>query len=238
MTPFGPGCPWYAELKRFGPANLKWCEERVCGWVNEPFNTWSNLGYLAAGLWIMNRSARRGSSAGSAFGAIVIVMGALSFLYHASNNFLTQALDFTGMFMMVLFVLAVNARRLGASRRGLAGVYAVSVVLSTLVLWPMHRAGIMIQWTVAAGGAAIAASEYAARRKSGERGGLMYFYAALGTILVAELCSLADATRLVCDPSLPWLQGHSAWHLIGACAMPLIALHYEKHFDRAWARQR
>ncbi len=235
MAPFGPGCPWYSDLVRFGAANVKWCEERVCGWINEPFNTWSNLAYLAAAAWIARRAAARGSRPLAAYAAIVAAMGALSFLYHASNNFLTQALDFAGMFLMVFYVLAANARRLGAPRRGLGAVYAAAVVAATLALWPLDRAGIAIQWTVAAAGVAIASTEWAARRKEGGGGSLKYFVAASATIVVAETCSLLDLKRVVCDPSMPWLQGHAAWHVIGACAMPLIARHYEDVFDRTWS---
>lgn len=237
MTPFGPSCPWYQDLERFGPANVKWCEERVCGWINEPANAWSNLLYIALGLWIVRHAGRRGSSAGRAFGAVVIVMGALSFLYHASNNFLTQCLDFTGMFMMVFFVLATNARRLGWPRRGLGALYGSSVVLATLALWPLDRAGVPIQLTIAAAGIVIAASEAAARAKTGDRGPLGMFYAAIATLLAAETCSALDYKRFHCDPSNHFLQGHAAWHLIAAAAMPMIYLHYAEHFDRAWAAE-
>ena len=34
-----PGCPWHA-LAEFGQANVKWCEQRLCAWVNEPANAW------------------------------------------------------------------------------------------------------------------------------------------------------------------------------------------------------
>jgi len=237
MTPFGPSCPWYQDLIRFGPANLKWCEERVCGWINEPANTWSNLLYMALGAWIMRHASRRGSAPGGAFGAVVIVMGALSFLYHASNNFLTQALDFTGMFLMVFFVLATNARRLGWPRRGLGALYLAAVAVATAALWPLNAAGVPIQLSVAAAGVVIAISEAASRAKTGDRGTMKAFYAAAATLVVAESCSIIDYKRIGCVPTNHWIQGHAAWHVIGALAMPMIYLHYADHFDRAWAAE-
>ncbi len=235
MTPFGPSCPWYQDLQRFGPANVKWCEERVCGWINEPANTWSNLLYLALGAWIIRHAAKRSSSAGKAFGVIVIVMGGLSFLYHASNNFLTQCLDFTGMFMMVFFVLATNARRLGWPRRGLAAQYFAALVLGTLALWPLNAAGVPIQLSVAVAGVLIAASEAVARARTEDRGPMGAFFAALATLLAAETCSALDYKRFHCDPTNHWLQGHAAWHILSACAMPMIYLYYADRFDGAWA---
>lgn len=234
MSPFGPGCPWYEDLQRFGPANLKWCEERICGWINEPANSWSNLLYMALGFWIIRHAARRDSSAGLTFGAVVVVMGALSFLYHASNNFLTQALDFTGMFLMVFFVLATNARRLGWPRRGLGALYLTAVVLGTLALWPLNAAGVPIQLSVAVAAVFIAISEAAARAKTGDRSPMKTFYMGAATLIVAESCSIIDYKRIACVPSHHWLQGHAAWHIIGAIAMPMIYLHYADYFDRAW----
>lgn len=235
MKPFGPGCPWYDSLQRFGPANLKWCETRVCGWINEPYNSWSNLGYLAAGLWIVAKAGEKGSKPGRAFGFIVIAMGALSFLYHATNNFLTQRLDFLGMFLMVFFVLATNARRLGMPRRLATPAYGCAVVLSTAALSPLNAAGVPIQLTIAASALLIVGSELAARARTKDARPLGMFWAGLATIAVAEACSVADFKRLVCDPSLPWLQGHAAWHLIGAVAMTFVYRHWADDFDRAWA---
>jgi hypothetical protein len=233
MTPFGPGCPWYDDLLRFGPANVKWCEPRICAWINEPLNTWSNLGYLAAGVWIWAKAGP--SKAGKGFGAAVFVMGSFSFLYHATNNFLTQALDFFGMYLMVYFVLGANLRRLGMPRAAMAPFYAGACVLSTLALWPIARAGIPIQFTVAALAVLMVVSEFAARAKTGDSRPLGTFWAGVATITAAELCSLADMKRVVCDPSLPWLQGHAAWHLIAAVAMVFIYRHWAPDFDRAWA---
>jgi hypothetical protein len=233
MTPFGPGCPWYDDLQRFGPANLKWCEPRVCGWVNEPYNAWSNLGYLAVGAWIWAKAGK--SKAGKGFGAAVFVMGALSFAYHATNNFLTQAFDFLGMYLMVYYVLGTNLRRLGLPRARLSAFYWGATVLSTLALWPLNRAGVPIQFTVALCAALMIGTEFAARAKTRDSRPLGMFWAGTATIAVAETCSLLDLKRVVCDPALPWLQGHAAWHLLGAVAMAFVYLHWADDFDRAWA---
>jgi hypothetical protein len=235
-APFGPGCPHYEALERFGPANVKWCEERVCGWINEPSNAWSNLGYLAAGLWILSHARQRRSPAGQAFGAAVIVMGCLSFYYHATNNFLTQALDFLGMFLSLFFIIAVNARRAGWPRRGLEAAYLGACAAATLALWPAHSAGLAVQWTVFFTGLAILATELAARRKEGSDQSPRWLAAAVVTLIVAEACSLADLKRFWCQPQ-SWLQGHAAWHVISAAAFPMMYRHYAGHFDRAWARK-
>jgi len=236
MPAFGPSCPWYDALQAHGPANVKWCEERVCAWINEPANAWSNLGYMAAGLWILSDSRRRGSGAGKAFGAAVFVMGAFSFYYHATNNFLTQSFDFLGMYLMAFFIVAVNARRLGWPRRGLELLYLGACVAATLALWPLDASGFPIQWTVAITGAVILAAELAARSREKSPPPMTLFWTALATLVVGELFSLSDLKRVWCDPKNHWLQGHAVWHWFGGAAMPQIYLYYRERFDRAWAR--
>ena len=43
-------CPW----SNWAPATISFCEERLCAWVVEPSNAWSNLAFVAGGavmLW-------------------------------------------------------------------------------------------------------------------------------------------------------------------------------------------
>jgi hypothetical protein len=48
-------CPW--DWLRQSPPSF--CEETLCGWVKQPANTWSNIGFLvsAALLWRGSTSA-------------------------------------------------------------------------------------------------------------------------------------------------------------------------------------
>lgn len=234
--PFPADSPHYEAFQRFGPPNVKWCEERVSGWIGEPSNTWSNLAYVAAGLWIIADSRRRGSRAGQAFGVAVIVMGALSFYYHATNNFLTQALDFLGMYLSLFFVAAVNLRRMGWPRRGLEALYLGACAAATLALWPAHRAGFAIQFVVLGTGIVILGTEMIARAKEKSVRPLGWFLATIATLVAAQACSLIDLKRVWCEPS-HWLQGHAAWHVIGAAAFPMMYWYYKEYFDRAWARR-
>lgn len=62
-----------------------------------------------------------------------------------------------------------------------------------------------------------------------------WFLAAAATLVVAECFSLADLKRIWCDPG-GLLQGHAVWHVLSACAFPMLYRHYAEDFDRAWAR--
>ena len=48
ITPLPPGCPWSG----FAPPDLKHCETNLAAWITTPANTWSNLAYIAVGVWL------------------------------------------------------------------------------------------------------------------------------------------------------------------------------------------
>lgn len=235
MAPFGPGCPWHDALQACGPANLKWCEERVCSWINEPANSWSNVSYFLGAAWIALKARKTGSKPGLLFGAGVFIMGAFSFLYHASNNFLTQALDFFGMYLVVFAIIACNAARAGwlSPKRALSA-YAFACVAMTAALWPLDAAGFMIQYIIAIAAAAIMISELAARKNEANPGSMRPFWTAAAVLAVAESFSLSDASRLWCDPKNHVLQGHAVWHVLGGLGMALIYVHLGPKLDAVW----
>lgn len=225
----GPGCPW-ADLIRRYPPNVKWCEAPICAWVREPANTWSNLAYVLLGVWMMLQARREGRGDGpgesaergrlaTIFGAAAIVVGLTSGVYHASTNFLTQVLDFVGMYVFAGLPLLLNLHRLGLLRRRLpvAGYVALVVVLTALT--PLVRAaGLPIQGIVALLVLGILATEglLAARGEAAPR---RVFLLALALLTLGALASASDAARLVCDPSSHVLQGHAIWHVLTALSL-------------------
>lgn len=228
--PFGPGCPWYGLYERFGPPNLKWCEERVCAWANEPANTWSNLGYLLVAAWIWRRASRDGSPLGRAFGGFVFLMGLFSLIFHATNNYLTQTLDFVGMFLYVFLLVGLNALRLGwVKRESVIPLYLALVIGATLAMQACRALGWPYQGLIALAAAAIVATETLAQSRARAAGSGLDtrpFWAAAGVFAAAAACSAADASRLACDPRSHWLQGHAVWHLLSAAGVALSFAYY------------
>ncbi len=105
-----PGCPW----SDWSPGNLVFCEAELCSWVREPANTWTNAGFLAAGLWLLRRHARQ-RAPGERVGPIALVpvaailTGAGSALFHASKVYALQLVDFGAMFLLSALLLAKRA---------------------------------------------------------------------------------------------------------------------------------
>jgi len=114
QNPHAPSCPWYDITEKTGAPNIKWCEETLCQWVSEPANTWSNLGYLIVGIFVTYIAfTKRHNSQLKQFGPIIFFMGAMSFFYHQSNFYLSQILDFIGMFFFVGWAIGMNLIRVG-----------------------------------------------------------------------------------------------------------------------------
>ena len=232
-------CPWQG-LARWGPPNIKWCEERLCAWVNEPANAWSNLAFVIVALVIL-RLARRGAPlqapALRRFAPVVALVGLCSFAFHASNTHVTQLLDFFGMYLFCGLLLGLNAARLSwlAPRRVPAAVLAGALGL-TAVTAVLVRYQAPIQLIVLGLIAAIITSELLALRRSLPRPTMRWFQVAVALLAAALVCSLLDASRRWCDPTDHVLQGHAAWHLLSALSLLAAFVHY-RQFDAALARR-
>lgn len=219
----GPGCFWNSARDFFGVPNIHWCEASRCSIIEQPATTWSNLAYIAVALYVLARAAgEREPARARALAFAVLATGLFSFVYHASNNFLTQALDFVGMYLYTGLLILFNFRRLGllatvdARRNAYLALLGGNLALLLLFQFAL---GVMIQYTVLLNILAIIGQEFAIRARVRRAGGALYgmkfFGLAIGTIFLAEACSLADGLRLYCVPENAFLHGHALWHLFG-----------------------
>ncbi len=229
-NPHPPGCFWHSYAETFGAPNVKWCEETLCQVVSEPANTWSNLGYLLAALLVGIVSLRRGDRPSlKLFSPVLFVLGSMSLLYHLSNFYGSQILDFVGMFGLVGWVVGMNLLRADKlSERNLLRFVVLLVVALTLVMQVMRVLGLKYQLLIVLATLLISVSEFLIRHRQR----VLYRYFALSNLLlvIALGCSLSDATRRICDPQQHgWFsQGHALWHWISSLAMWTIFLHYSQ----------
>jgi hypothetical protein len=224
-----PGCPW-VDLRQWGGLpNVKWCEETLCAWIAEPANTWSNLSYLVAAAALFAWARREGSRALQFFAPAAAIAGLASLTYHASVAFVTQVFDFFGMYVYFLLLLGLNLARLGAVPRS-GRIFWPAVLVLTGLTVAVARAGLPVQGIIALLIAAILATEALASRARPARHGA--FFLSLALIAAAAAFSAADASRLWCDPSNHWIQGHAIWHALGAAALFASFFHY-RQFDES-----
>lgn len=230
INPHGPMCPWYELAELTGAPNIKWCEETLCQWVSEPANTWSNLGYLIVALLIIFHSHKtKQGSACRQFGFTIFAMGVLSFTYHLSNFYLTQLLDFLGMFLFLGWAIGCNLIRLKKLKleRLIGFIVAFSAVLSALVHL-MYKFEIHFQILILIGALVIILMEFLAR----DRQNIRYHWLAFSLLflVLAFAFSISDVSRIWCDPSqhLWFSQGHANWHWLSAIAMIGVYRHYSQ----------
>ena len=218
------GCPWSG----FTPPNVDWCEEELCAWVTNPADTWSNVAYLVFGIWMWRRARRDPASGLRLFGPTSIATGIFSGVYHASYTWFLQFFDFVGMFLFCFVVLVQNALRLGwiAPTRKYAW-YAGGVALSSAAVPPAFEIGFPIQALVFLLIVAMLGQELALWRRAGSGADYRPYAVALVLIAAAAICSALDVSRVWCDPTNHWLQGHAAWHVLSAASLFALFLFYE-----------
>ena len=119
------------------------CEAARAGWIRQPANTWSNLGFVVAGLsiaWYAGERARLGVTLGAhpglatAYAVLVVLLGPGSMAMHATQTDLGGHLDLLSMYLVSGFALAYALMRF--VHRGpafLAVVFAVAVLAGMAV---------------------------------------------------------------------------------------------------------
>ncbi len=204
--------------------------------VLQPSNSWSSYGYAFAGMLmiVLSRGAGWRSAfnrdAAAFFGVTAIIVGLGSVLLHATLSLWGQFFDVTGMYFTVGFMLVCALARWGNwSRQRSVLVYTglLAVLLALLYEVPEVR-----RWLFAAILIAAIAAELVLARplRSGVRTG--YYVAGIATKALAFTIWNLDQRGLVCQPD-SLVQGHAAWHLLGATALWLTFLYYRSEQGKA-----
>lgn len=200
------------------------CEAIREGWVRQPANTASSLAFVAAAVLVLRVAARGDVGVrrlAAPFAIALLVIGSGSAFYHASLSFAGQFVDVFGMYLVATLMIAVNLRR----RHSLPGAwlvpsYGAANALLALALYalPSIRRPVFASLIVLA--VALEAWRPAAR------GGGRRLGAAIALLGAGFALWVLDITRVVCAPD-SWLQGHAAWHVLGAAAAWQLWRYYE-----------
>lgn len=229
-NPHGPACPWHAFTERVGAPNLKWCEATQCAWLSEPANALSNAAYLVVALAVWRQCRLSPRMEVRRLPPLLLWVGLSSFLFHASNNYLSQLLDFHGMFSFSFWLLVINLRRARlVSRESQQVLWLGLQFFAMLVVHVLYRARIKYQWLIVLAIVGVLATEYLARSRSAlfeQPGSLARLRMGVLLLLCAQLASLADLLRIACDPQHSWLHGHVAWHHLSAISLYYVVQHY------------
>lgn len=214
------------------------CEAASSGWVAQPANTWSNLGFVVAGLVIAGHAtdrARLGLTMGAhpglavTYAVVVVLLGPGSMAMHATETRLGGDLDLLSMFLVSGFALAYAVMRLARRGPGLfAVVFPVLVAVGMVVLLTGGRVPLVRH----SGNAAFAVmivlavvAEVVLWRRRSPRQDVVFGLASVVVLVVAyTVWQFGRRGHPWCDPE-SLLQWHGLWHLLCAVAAYLMFRH-------------
>lgn len=213
------------------------CEAARDALVRQPANTFSNLGFVVAGLAIAWHASGPGN-VGSRLAAyrhlptvmacIVVFLGPGSAAMHATQSALGGRLDMLSMYLVASLALAYATMRFW--RRG-SGLFAATFTGGVLFCELIGELGGSVPVVNTAGNTVFGALlltavglEVAIMRRGETRSTRAYAYASLGSLVTAFV--IWNATRdWLCAPYSP-IQGHAIWHLLDAAAAYLLYRYY------------
>lgn len=199
-NPHLTGCFWHNLAENFGAADNKVCEEVVCGIIAGPANTWSNLAYFAAAIYLFRINRK--------FAAFIFSLGTVSFFAHASITFPALLIDLFMSFTLI-FWFTFPGKKYYLALIGMVVCYMLMMSgRNYAYLIPMAAA-----WPVL--------SELKSVRQKKN------LFVSLGFFGFAFLFAAIDRQPGFCSPE-SWIQGHSLWHFFTALAVIFLGKHFSQ----------
>ena len=206
-------CPWDG----FQAATASFCETRLCGWVVEPANTWSNISYFIAAwfVYLGNKQEKRPELYLIAVTAFLVGVG--STLFHASGTRFGEIIDVSAMYLISgLFIVFAVSRIWSIGKWQLFVLYFLLAGLSSLSLVLTISNGI---WLFALHLVVATGLEIMYFRRAPVSPDYKYLRQLLYAISFAYVAWLLDFRKIVCDPDNHILGGHAVWHLANATCL-------------------
>jgi hypothetical protein len=226
-VPLG-NCPW----SRFEPGTIEFCERRLCAWIVEPSNTWSNLAYIAVGvylLWVCRHDRR---NALTAVGVTGVLVGIGSSIFHGTGTFFGEVLDVSAMYLISGLFVTFNVKRLlGWDDRKLIQLYVALSAASIALLIATKYSGIPVfaLQLVAAGVMEIKLFRRHRRERRPDS------YRPMTYLIIAFAVAFTfwrlDISGRLCDPDNHILTGHAAWHISNSLCL-LFFYRFHRQFQR------
>jgi hypothetical protein len=227
------GCPWVDLRQSTGLPDVLWCERQLCSWIATPANTWSNLGYVLVGVFFYWLTRKEKAENIRFYGPAAMWVGWTSFIYHASLFYVSQVLDFFGMYVFFFLILVQNFARLGkANPEKLKRTVWILSIVTTLLSGAAAKLGMRLQPVVMFLIIMILITEVFATKRAVKKVKHLYLGLSLLFLGIGAGFSASDVTRRFCSPDNHWLQGHAIWHLAGALALLFSIFYYRQFYSK------
>lgn len=231
---------WPGEM---GVTAYMFCERFRDGVVQQPSNSFSNVGFILAGLWVgwramLDRRAqiasgrpapnrmRASNLAPTLYASIGVLLGPGSMAMHASSTYWGGRLDVMSMFVWASFAIVYGWARLRDATAGafLGAYLALAIFLCGLVVG-VPAMDINIVFGVLVVGFGVIEFVIHRERRDADAD-VRWLVAAGGLFLLAFAIWIPSRTGgPLCDPD-SLVQGHAAWHLLDAAAVACIFQFY------------
>lgn len=215
-----PGCPW----SQFELGRLLTCEERLCAWVRQPMNTYSNIVLFLVAIALFSRGTRTQNKTLRDFGILATMIGISSSLGHASQIRALVFLDYASQFILFAYLMSLNWERIkSVSQNRWLRTFGLSVVFAIPNLID-KRAGVLV-FVLLTG--LYLFSEYKGSLKSPAKS-YAKLKSGLVIFVVAALCFTLDTTGIVCAPTKHLFQLHAVWHVLVAFSLYEVAGYFSQ----------
>lgn len=202
-------CFW----SEFTPQHYLYCERQLCGWLQQPANTWSNVGYLIASLFIL-RSKKTVERQFFFWSTFSLFIG--STLFHMSGSHLGKILDVGAMLALSMGICALAIQRYFSWNRGPTLIlFFAGLSLSLLFLYIFDVGNIPFSLEILI--AAVLETKMICEGR-GKLYGRIFFFS-LFLEFLAGIALVLDLTRTWCEPDNHIINGHAVWHLFSAAAI-------------------
>jgi hypothetical protein len=230
-------------------AGASFCEIGHGGLIIQPVNTWSNLGFIAAGFLIAwqqyhrrfsggNNPFNRGVFFSTFYSTLAVLLGPGSMAMHATTTKIGGFMDMLSMFMIASFIMAYALKRLFQMKSGgflvsFSGLLAFCIYCNFLDIKPpiVGSFGSFIFGLLLIFSAPI---ELLLLFKKKNKINVWFGYGAIGTMCLAFfIWNMSLTGRPWCDPS-SLIQGHGIWHLLSATAVYLLYRYYVSEDEKQY----
>lgn len=223
---------WFGEA-RWGSGAGEFCERFRPGLIKQPANTWSNLGFITAGLvmaWQLSRGVfdanRNNFTSGifyaTFFSCLAVSLGPGSMAMHASGGNLGGFFDMLSMYLVASFTLSYALERFFTWKPWQFFVSFTIVLISCLWADRQHYHilfgffGDFIFFLYISVTIIFEALNTYVRKLSHN---VKWGFASLGAILLAfGIWGLSTTDGIWCNPD-SLIQGHAIWHLLDAVSV-------------------
>ncbi|MCP3986103.1 MAG: hypothetical protein GY723_17100 [bacterium] len=233
---------WPGEFVREGEL---FCEAFRSSWIKQPANTWSNLGFVAAGLWMATR-IRNGVDLPTVgrnpftrsrwipvlYAALVVFLGPGSMAMHGSGRAWGATADVVAMLLYIAFPVAyAGTRCFGGGARAFGWFFLVLAgglgIPRALGIAPWSGSA---TYAVLIPALIVFEAVGARRRPEVSRDWRPLIAAGASFVTALTIWRLSHTGAPLCDAD-SLLQGHAIWHLLCASTTVGIFLFYAAEDD-------